>query len=587
MKNVLIIGGGRRGKGLLEILHEEPDIKIVGVADLKDNAPGIRLAKNLDIPTYRDYKIAFENPIDVILDVSGDPSVFKEVEKLKEKNTEAIGGLIANLLSGILLERYEAHNLIASQKKEIESIIHGMGEGVIILDKERKIFLINPVCEKLLGIKKQERLTQKEHGFIIEVIERAAEVGTFINEEVEYVKRLDIGEAKKIFNIVASRINDEDGNLFAIAAIIRDITEEKRIERLKNELIANVSHELRTPLTSITNSVYLLEMGSLSPKQAKFIEIIKKNTERLLRVINNLLDISRIESGMLSLKMEIVNIPNLIEDSISAVKGMAIAKKIEIKINIEPDFPEIYGDFEGITHIIMNLLSNAVKFTPERGRVTISCKARDDDVYISVEDTGVGIPASELDKIFGKFQRATTAEQIEGTGLGLVIVKHFVNMHKGRIRVESEVSKGTRFVVSLPKIDKYFHLTLEEEIFNAKMEEAYFSIILLKLGNYQNIETEDEKWKVISHIEERIKGELHKDDKIIRYKDKGFFIILLHTGRSEAEKVATRIKEFVASDLFKDVSQKIYVTYGLAVFPDDGEDKESLIKKLEAGFLDE
>lgn len=589
MKNVLIIGGGRRGKGILEIFKEEPSIKIVGVVDLKDNAPGIHLAKNLNIPTYKDYKIALKNSIDidVVLDLSGDPSVVKEVEKLKGKNTEVIGGLIANLISGILLERYEAHNLISAQKKEIESILYGIGEAVIIVDKNKKIFLINSVCEKLLGIKGQDVLTRKEHGPIIEVIERVGETGASINEEIEYVKRRDIGEAKKILNIAASRINDEDGNLFAIAAIIRDITEEKNIERLKNELIANVSHELRTPLTSITNAVYLLEMGSLSEKQAKFIEIIKKNTERLLRVINNLLDISRIESGMFFLRMEVVNIPNLIEDSISAVKAMAASKKIELAINIEPDFPEIYGDFEGITHIITNLLSNAIKFTGEKGKVTISCEARDDDVDISVEDTGVGIPASELDKIFGKFQRATTAGQIEGTGLGLAIVKHFVNMHKGKIRVESEVSKGTKFVVSLPKIDKYFHLTLEEEIFNAKMEETYFSVILLKLGNYLKIESEEEKWRVISHIEERIRGEIHKSDKIIRYKDKGFFIILLHTGREEAEKVGNRIKEFVSSDLFKDVSEKIYVTYGLAVFPEDGEDKESLMKKLEAGFLEE
>lgn len=587
MKKILIIGGGRRGKGLLEILHKDADIEIVGVVDRKDNAQGIRLAKELDISTYRDYKNVFENPIDVVLDVSGDPSVLKEIETLKGKNTEVVGGLAANLISDILLDRHNAYNLISAQKNEMESIFHGMGEGVIIIDKDRKIFLINPVAERFLGIKKDQMLTQKEHGSIIEVIERAQSADSFISEEIEWIKRLDIGEASKIFNIVASRVNDEEGNLFAVASIIRDITEEKKIEKLKNELIANVSHELRTPLTSITNSIYLLEMGSLSEKQAKFTDIIKKNTERLLRVINNLLDISRIESGMLSLRMEVINIPNLIEDATSAIRGMLISKKIELKIEKEEDFPEVYGDSEGIIHILTNLLSNAVKFTKEGGKITISCKSRDDDVYISVEDTGVGIPAAELDKIFGKFQRATTAEQVEGTGLGLVIVKHFVNMHKGRIRVESEIGKGTRFIVSLPKIDKYFHLSLEEEIFNAKMEEAYFSIILLKLENYLTIKSEEEKWKILSNIEEKIKSEVHKSDRVIRYKDRGFFIILLHAGKEEAEKVSNRLREFVDGDLFKDVSQKIYVTYGIAVFPEDGSDKESLLKKLEAGFLEE
>lgn len=584
MKKILIIGGGRRGKSLLEIFHKDSTIEIVGIVDLRDNAIGIKLAKQLNIPTYRDYKSVFGNPIDFVFDVSGDPSVGKEVEALKEKDTEAIGGLAANLISDILLERHNSHNLISAQKKEMEEIFENLGEGVIIINKDRKIFLINPVAERFLGVKKDQMLTQKEHGSIIEVIERAQIADSFISEEIEWTKKLDIGEASKIFNIVASRVNDEEGNLFTVASIIRNITEEKKIEKLKNELIANVSHELRTPITSIVNSIYLLEMGSLSEKQTNITNIIKKNTERLLRVINNLLDISRIESGMLSLRMEVINIPNLIEDSISAVRGMIVSKKIELKIEEEENFPEIYGDSDGIIHIFTNLLSNAVKFTKEEGRVTISCKSRDDDVYISVEDTGIGIPASELDKIFGKFQRATTAEQIEGTGLGLVIVKHFVNMHKGRIRVESEIGKGTRFVVSLPKIDKYFHLSLEEEIFNAKMEEAYFSVILLKLENYLAIKSEEEKWKILSNIEERIKGEIHKSDKVIRYKDKGFFIILLRAGKEEAEKVSNRLREFVDSDLFKDISQTIYVTYGIAVFPEDGNNKEALLTKLEAGF---
>ncbi len=587
MKKILIIGGGRRGQGLLEILQKDPNIEIVGVVDKKNNAKGIRLAKELNIPTYTDYKALLEKPADIVLDVSGDPSVFGEVSNLKKGDTEVLGGLVANLMSDILLQRHEASNIISTQKKEMESILYGIGEAVVIIDKDKKIFLINPVAQRFLGLKKGDRFIQKEHGSIIGVIERASSADSPITEEIEFIKRLDIGEASKVFNIVASRIDDAEKNLFAVAAIIRDITEEKRIERLKNELIANVSHELRTPLTSITNSIYLLERDVLSEKQVKFTDIIKKNTERLLRVINNLLDISRIESGMLSLKMDVVNISNLIEDSTSTVRGMLVSKKIELKIDIEGGFPEIYGDKDGIIHILTNLLSNAVKFTPECGKITISCRSKDDDIYVSVSDTGVGIPSSELDKIFGKFQRATTAEQIEGTGLGLTIVKHFVNMHKGRIKVESEIGQGTKFIVSFPKIDKYFHLSLEEEIFNARMEEAYFSVILLKLTNYLKIESEDEKWRVLSNIEERIKAEIHKSDRVIRYKDEGFFIILLHAGRQEAEKVGSRIREFVDGDLFKNVSQTIYINYGIAAFPEDGSDKESLLKKLEEGFAEE
>ncbi|HAW50679.1 TPA: hypothetical protein DCX16_07000 [bacterium] len=588
MKNLLVIGGGRRGRGLLEILCNDRDINIIGIVDINENAPGIKFAKTINISTYREYVTLFDDkPIDIAIDVSGDPSVLLNVTRIKKEGTEVLGGLAARLISDILLERHDAHNLIAVQKKEIESILHGLGEGVLILDKNNNIYLINPVAQRFLGVKDEIKLSQKEHGAILEIIARTTELNVPVVEEIDYVKRKEGVETSKVFNVVATRIDDSEKNLFAIATILRDITAEKEIERLKNELIANVSHELRTPITSIVNSLYLMDTTFPSEKQVKFLDIIRKNTERLLRVINNLLDISRIEAGMLSLKMDIVNIPSLVDDVIFSVKGLAFSKKIKLDVDIKKGFPDIYGDKEGIAHVLINLLSNAVKFTPEEGNVVVSCREMDDDVHISVEDNGVGIPAEELDKIFNKFQRARTAANIEGTGLGLAIVKHFVNLHKGRIWVESEIGKGTKFTISLPKIDKYFHLSLDEEILHAKIEETYFSVIQLKLENYLKIKSEEEKQKILYNIEEKIKTEIHKTDRVIRYKDKGFFIILLKAGKKEAEKVTKRLEKFVDEDLFKDIPQKIYISYGIATFPEDGTDKETLLKKIETEFEDE
>jgi two-component system phosphate regulon sensor histidine kinase PhoR len=585
MKKLLIIGGGRRGKGLLEILSRYKDIEIVAMVDLSDSAPGMKLARSYGIPTYNTYTSLFDKEkIDIVLNVSGDQNVFAEVSKLKDEKTEILGGVTANLLSDVLLERHEALLTTSAQKAEIDSILKGLGEGVLVVDNRRNVILINPPACKLLGIKDDlKRLVPKEHGSIIEILNRVIDTKDRpIVEEIEYTKRIENREIRKIFNIVASRIDDEKGDLLAIATIIRDITAEKEIERMKSELIANVSHELRTPLTSINNAVYLIETAtSPSGKTQRFLSIIRKNSERLLRVINNLLDISRIESGMLDIEMDLVSVYDVIEDSIVPIRSLANSKKIEIVVDIHPLFPEIYANKEGLEHIFSNLLSNAIKFTDEGGKVSISCREKEEEVHLAVEDTGVGIPPEEIDKVFDKFSRATTASGIEGTGLGLAIVKHFVNLHKGRIWVESEVNKGTRFTISLPKIDKYFHLSLQEEMFRAKTEETFFSILLLRLTDIDAISEEEERERLLRRIEERVREEIHRSDKVIRYKDKGFFIILLRAGKQEAEKVAHRLKSFVDGAGF---SEKIVLSYGVATFPEDGDSEEKLLEKIGALF---
>jgi len=589
MKNVLVIGGGRRGKGLLEILKDYKGIKIVGVVDVKKNAAGMVFARSLDISTYTEYASIFsKEEIDVVLDVSGDPAVPEEIEKITKGKIEVLGGILANLFSDILLDRHKAHQEASIQKKELESILQGLGEGVLVVDTQKKIKIINPAASKLLGIKDDKMLLGQHHGGVIEIVNRCLEKKErVVVEEIEYFRKIEDKKIGKWLRIVASRIEDEEDKLFAVATVIRDITAEKEIDRVKSELISNVSHELRTPLTSINNAIYLIEKtGDPSPKAKQFLITIQKNADRLLRVINNLLDISKIESGMLHMDMDLVSISEEIESSIFSVQTLADAKKIKIEKAIPEYLPDIYGSKEGLEHIFINLLANAIKFTPEQGRISIIVKEKEEEVVVAFEDTGVGIPAEDVDRIFGKFQRAKTAGVIEGTGVGLAIVKHFVDLHKGKIWVESTVGKGTRFFTSFPKVDRFFHLSVQDELFSAKAEERLFSILLFRLVGVVELKDTPEKEGLLKDIEKKIREEIHRSDKVIRYEDKGFFIILLRTGREEAQRVAERLTSFVDEIAFPSISieKKIFVSYGIATFPEDGENEENLIRRLGEEF---
>ncbi|MDI6752122.1 MAG: ATP-binding protein [bacterium] len=586
MKNVLIIGGGRRGKGLLEILLAHKNIKVVGVVDLKKNAAGIKFANSHDIPTYTEYESIFaEKEVDIVLDVSGDTTVLEKIEEIAKEKTEVLGGVLAQIFSDILLNRHEAQQLAFAQKKELESILEGLGEGVLVVDAKKRIILVNPAASKLLGIKDNRVLLSQHHGGIIEIVSRCLEKKERIAvEEIEFFRKIEEKKVGKWLQVIASRIEDEDEDLFAVAIIIRDITAEKEIDRIKSELISNVSHELRTPLTSINNAIYLIEKtGDPSPKARQFLITIQKNSDRLLRVINNLLDISKIESGMLQFDMDLVSLCEEIETSIFAVQTLADTKKIKIEKNIPDNLVDIYGSKEGLEHIFINLLANAIKFTQEGGRVSIIAKEKEEEIVVAFEDTGVGIPAEDVDRIFGKFQRAKTAGVIEGTGVGLAIVKHFVDLHKGKIWVESTVGKGTRFFVGIPKVDRFFHLSVQDELLSAKVDERLFSILLFRLVG---IIDSPKKEVLLKEIEKKIREEVHRSDKVIRYEDKGFFIILLRTGREEAQRVAERLTSFVDESIFPSVTieKKIFVSYGIATFPEDGENEESLIRRLGEEF---
>jgi signal transduction histidine kinase len=230
----------------------------------------------------------------------------------------------------------------------------------------------------------------------------------------------------------------------------------KNLNKMKSDFISSVSHELRTPLTSIKGYASILmtgKLGDVLPAQKERLEKIDKHSNSLVHLINNLLDIARIESGNVQMEMKDISIKEMLDSIVDIIIPQVKEKNISLKINSKIKFDRIKVDPSQMERVFLNLLSNAVKFTPEKGMVIIEIKEKNDDIQFSIEDTGIGIPPQDIPKVFQEFFRADNAldQKIKGSGLGLSLVKKIIEAHKGKIWFDSKLGKGSRFTFTLPK----------------------------------------------------------------------------------------------------------------------------------------
>ncbi len=243
-------------------------------------------------------------------------------------------------------------------------------------------------------------------------------------------------------------------------SIFRDITHEVEVDRLKSEFVATVSHELRTPMTSIKGYVDILLMGAagaLNENQTHFLDIVRSNTDRLSVLVNDLLDISRIEAGRVSLTLQAINLREVADDVVADIlrRSQEENKPMSISFETADDLPQVTGDLERVRQILGNLVDNAYHYTPQDGEITVNMKVVDNEfVQVDVHDTGIGIDSVDADRIFERFFRGEHPLVLAtpGTGLGLAIVKQLVTMHKGRIWMKSKgiVGEGSTFSFTLP-----------------------------------------------------------------------------------------------------------------------------------------
>jgi two-component system phosphate regulon sensor histidine kinase PhoR len=344
-----------------------------------------------------------------------------------------------------MLERLQ--HLISEQKRqkdELYSIISSLSEGLIIVDRDFKIILANNSFTKLLGINNNE-ITGK---FIYEVI-KSPELLTLIKNTFEkmYSNTVEIDHNSTSLYINSSYNKTND----AVVLLLYDISRIKNLEIYKRDLILNISHELKTPLTAIIGFADTLYEDTEDETKRRYISIIKDHASRLMSIINDLTTLSSLERGMHLELSDSVNINELIEEVLPIY--VSECNKKNLALNTEfGELPDITCDRVRIQQAIINLIDNAIRYT-DRGEIRIITGESDDYVRITVEDTGIGIPESSLNRIFERFYVVdkSRSRKTGGTGLGLSIVKHIVERHNGQILVESKPGQGSRFTILLPK----------------------------------------------------------------------------------------------------------------------------------------
>jgi len=351
-------------------------------------------------------------------------------------------------------ELKEAMVNLSIEKGRIESILQSMEDAVLAVDKEKKIVITNRVAERLFNVKTEEAIGQSIENYLktkefIDNFNIVLETKNITKSEI----KVNISGKEHVLAAVFAPITDEKRQIQGSVAVFRDITDIKELDKMKSEFLNMVSHELRTPLTPIQAYSELMMIKKMDEQKVKsYAAIINKETQRLGALIGDLLDLSRIESGKgLSLSLEEVDFGELIRTVYETFKSAS--EKHKIILTIPEKSEKILVDRNKMIQVLTNLLSNAVKYSPDGGNIYISMEEKEDRIYVSVKDEGMGISKEDLPHIFEKFYRAKTEQvkKIGGTGIGLPIVKYILELHNGGIDVQSEYGKGSTFTFYIPK----------------------------------------------------------------------------------------------------------------------------------------
>ncbi|HTY20227.1 MAG TPA: ATP-binding protein [Geobacteraceae bacterium] len=343
----------------------------------------------------------------------------------------------------------------------LEAILTSMAEGVVVTDHDNRVILCNPAAQKIFDLVPHRILNQQiedlcdsgEYCILVDYIKKVRETdGQTSIREGEFHAR---GKKLKI-NI--SPLLDEAGVFEGVVMSFRDATMEEEVDRMKTEFISTVSHELKTPLTSMKGSLqYIMTKGKwLTEMERELLLVCMRNTDRLIRLINDILDISKIEAGKVDFSLKPQNIQELSNYAVEEISGFAMNRNVSIENEVGAALPMVYGDYDRLIQVLTNLLSNAVKFSPEGKNVLVSARRDGNYVAVSVADQGKAIQWSDRDKLFRKFQQlhAVGAVAGGGTGLGLAICKEIIERHHGRIYYQESDDGGNVFTFTVPVFEE-------------------------------------------------------------------------------------------------------------------------------------
>ena len=510
--NILIVGAGRAGCALIKMLKDDPSVKIAGIVDKDDKAPGLELAQQLKIPTANTWKKMIESsPLDEVINATGSDDVHEALLKSKPKNTVMINSALARTLWFLAKEYEVVEQKIKEAKEEVEAHEWGVAktnEAIKLLYKE---------------------LEEK-------------------NKELQ------------------------------------------GLDRLKSDFISTVSHELRTPLAITKEGITLIQdgiLGEINEKQVKVLMTARDSIDRLARLITGLLDISKIETGNIEIKKSLISVTKVAGQVASFFESKAADKGLELRANLPESGVDAYADNDRIIQVFTNLVGNALKFT-DKGHIEISVEEREDEIECSVEDTGKGVSKEDIPKMFVKFQQIDRVhgDGERGTGLGLSIAKSIVEMHEGKIWVESEVDKGTKFIFTLPK---YADEVLLKEYVNSGIEEAKknnskMSLMVLSIDNFikaKELIPEEKIYLALKGVENVLKDSFNHSGSAALKDSHECIVILPNSSKQDALSAEGRLKQAVDDYLAREkLTDKIKLKFRCATYPDEASNSEELIKEV-------
>jgi two-component system phosphate regulon sensor histidine kinase PhoR len=400
-------------------------------------------------------KIKYSKPISaataVAMELSkGNYRARTSVEKMDEMGT--LNSSI-NILARNLEEMVKAKEM---QQDRLSVLIENMGAGLILIDSRGYINLINKGYIEIFSVDPNDYLNRLyyeviEHQEVCRLIEEI-----FITEQnVSKQMLLPLSIERRYFEVYGVPIIGTNNVWKGVLLVFHDITDIKKLEKMRKDFVANVSHELKTPVTSIKGFSETLLDGAMNDQRAlkDFLNIILKESERLQSLINDLLELSKLEKHDFNLNISQFNILQILKDVITLLTNKATEKNITLQLTCSTDEVVLEADVHRTKQVFINLIGNAISYTPKDGHVTVNVQELEDSVRICVKDTGIGIEKHEIPRIFERFYRVDRARSREsgGTGLGLAIVKHIVEAQHGKIKVKSELGKGSEFIIELKK----------------------------------------------------------------------------------------------------------------------------------------
>ena len=361
---------------------------------------------------------------------------------------------------------------LEQESKRLNSILSYMTDGVLATNRRGQITMINDMAKKQLGVQKEDVLNKS----ILELlkIEDEYELRDLITQIPELtIDSQDVNGEYLSLRVRFALVRRESGFISGLVAVLHDTTEQEKEERERRLFVSNVSHELRTPLTSVKSYLEALDEGALyDPVAPDFIKVSLDETNRMMRMVTDLLHLSRIDNATTQLDVELINFTAFITFILNRFDKMR-SQDDEKKYELVRDYPInsvwIEIDTDKMTQVIDNILNNAIKYSPDGGKITVSMKTTDDQMILSISDQGLGIPKQDLPKIFDRFYRVDRARSRAqgGTGLGLAIAKEIIKQHKGFIWAKSEYGKGSTFTIVLP----YDKDAVKEEIWEDELED--------------------------------------------------------------------------------------------------------------------